>query len=127
MVVAGAERAQAVAGIIGGQESAVQPGTTEIFLEAATWEPRSVRRTARMHGLRTEASSRFEKGLSPALSLPAVERAAALVAELARGRTTQSTGGYPVPPTAVPIVRDGDRAARGLGVAAVVADAASIL
>src|SRR5438445_5660557 len=127
MVVDDTVRAQGLAGIIGGAESAVQVATTDIFLEAATWEPRSIRRTARMLGLRTEASSRFEKGLSPALSLPAVERAAALVAELARGRTTQSTGGYPVPPTAVPIVRDGDRAARGLGVAAVVADAASIL
>src|SRR6202022_1883697 len=67
MVVADTERAQGLAGIIGGAESAVQPGTTEIFLEAATWEPRSIRRTARMLGLRTEASSRFEKGLSPAL------------------------------------------------------------
>jgi len=71
MVVADAERAQGVAGIIGGAESAVQQGTTDVFLEAATWEPRSIRRTARLLGLRTEASSRFEKGLSPALSLPA--------------------------------------------------------
>src|SRR3979411_1902411 len=89
MVVADTERAQGIAGIIGGADSAVQPGTTEIFLEAATWEPRSIRRTARALGLRTEASSRFEKGLSPALSLPAVERAAALVAELAGGTAEQ--------------------------------------
>src|SRR6195256_985186 len=109
MVVADAERAQGLAGIIGGAESAVQQGTTDIFLEAATWEPRSIRRTARAHGLRTEASSRFEKGLSPALSLPAVERAAALVAELAGGTATRSSDVYPVPLTPVTIEVDADR------------------
>src|SRR5947208_2811342 len=92
MVVADTERAQGVAGIIGGAESAVQQETTEVFLEAATWEPRSIRRTARALGLRTEASSRFEKGLSPALSLAAVDRAAGLVAELGGGKPTRSTG-----------------------------------
>src|ERR1700736_3948524 len=97
MVVADTERAQAVAGIIGGEESAVQQGTTEVFLEAATWEARSVRRTARVLGLRTEASSRFEKGLSPALSLPAVDRAAALIGELASGVPSRSADVYPVP------------------------------
>src|SRR5438552_5225547 len=94
MVVADTERAQGVAGIIGGAESAVQDGTTDVFLEAATWEPRSIRRTSRTLGLRTEASSRFEKGLSPALSLSAVERAAALVAELGGGKPTRSTDVY---------------------------------
>src|SRR5207302_9662042 len=44
MVVADSEGAQGIAGIIGGAESAVQEGTTDIFLEAATWEPRSIRR-----------------------------------------------------------------------------------
>src|SRR6266852_5808788 len=97
MVVADTERAQGIAGIIGGAPSAVQQDTTDIFLEAANWEPRSIRRTARMLGLRTEASSRFEKGLSPALSLPAVERAAALVTDLAGGTHTRSTDVYPDP------------------------------
>src|SRR6266699_1989963 len=127
MVVADTERAQGLAGIIGGAESAVQPATTDIFLEAATWEPRSIRRTARMHGLRTEASSRFEKGLSPALSLPAVERAAALVAELAGGRATRASDVYPVPLTPVTIQLDADRIERVLGVRVEIADAASIL
>src|SRR5256714_14349592 len=102
MVVADAERAQGVAGIIGGAESAVQDGTTDVFLEAATWEPRSIRRTSRMLGLRTEASSRFEKGLSPALSLPAVERAAALVAEIAGGNPAAPSQAYLSPPQPAP-------------------------
>ncbi len=127
MVVADTERAQGLAGIIGGDESAVQAATTDIVLEAATWEPRSIRRTARMHGLRTEASSRFEKGLSPALSLPAVERAAALVSELAGGTSTRSSDVYPVPLKPVTIELAVDRIERVLGVRVEIADAASIL
>src|SRR5438067_2667664 len=127
MVVSDAERAQGVAGIIGGAESAVQDGTTDVFLEAATWEPRSIRRTSRMLGLRTEASSRFEKGLSPALSLPAVERAAALVAELAGGRATASSDVYPGPLKPITIEIDADRIERVLGVKVELDDAAAIL
>ena len=127
MVVADTERAQAVAGIIGGQESAVQPGTTEIFLEAATWEPRSVRRTARMLGLRTEASSRFEKGLSPALSLPAVDRAAGLIAELAAAKPSRSADVYPVPLKQAAIELGADRIERVLGVRIEASAAATIL
>ena len=127
MVVADAERAQAVAGIIGGEESAVQPGSTEVLLEAATWEPRSIRRTARMLGLRTEASSRFEKGLSPALSLPAVDRAAALIAELAGGTPSRSADVYPVPLKQPPIEVGADRIERVLGVRVEPSEAATIL
>src|SRR2546428_4409667 len=97
MVVADSERAQGVAGIIGGADSAVDQGAAEVFLEAATSEARSIRRTARMLGLRTEASSRVEKGVSPALSLPAVDRAVALVTELGGGKPTRSTHVYPGP------------------------------
>ena len=127
MVVADAERARGVAGIIGGADSAVQEGTTDVFLEAATWEPRSVRRTARLLGLRTEASSRFEKGLSPALSLPAVDRAAALVTELAGGTPTMSTDVYPVPLKPITIEVDEGRIERVLGVRVELPEAASIL
>src|ERR1700674_5184885 len=127
MVVADSERAQGIAGIIGGAPSAVQPGTTDIFLEAATWEPRSIRRTARGLGLRTEASSRFEKGLSPALSLPAIERAAALVAELAAGTATRSTDIYPGPLKPTTIEVDADRIERVLGVRVELGEAASVL
>ena len=127
MVVADTERAQGIAGIIGGAQAAVQPGTIDIFLEAATWEPRSIRRTARMLGLRTEASSRFEKGLSPALSLPAVERAAALVTELAGGTPTRSTDVYPDPLKPITIEVGADRIERVLGVSVELGEAANIL
>src|SRR2546425_3963807 len=127
MVVADPERPQGVAGVIGGAESAVQQRTTEVFLEAATWEPRSIRRTARNLGLRTEASSRFEKGLSPALSLPAVDRATALVAELAGGKPTRSTDVYPGPLKQPKIEVTGERVERVLGIKVKPAEAAGIL
>lgn len=97
MVVADAERPQALAGVIGGAESAVEAGTTSVLLEAATWEPRRIRSTSRAYGLRSEASTRFEKGLSPALSKPAVDRAATLLAELAGGEEVQAVDVYPTP------------------------------
>ena len=106
---------------------AVEQGTTEIFLEAATWEPRSIRRTASMLGLRTEASSRFEKGLSPALSLPAVDRAAALVAELAGGKSTKSTDVYSEPLKQPKIEVTAQRVERVLGLKIKPAEAAAIL
>jgi len=127
MVVADTQRAQGIAGIIGGADSAVDSGTTDIFLEAATWEPRSIRRTARRLGLRTEASSRFEKGLSPELSRPAIERAASLVAELAGGTATRSTDVYPGPLKLTTIEVDADRIDRVLGVTVELGEAASIL
>src|SRR5207248_6350168 len=127
MVVADTERARGVAGIIGGEDSAVQQGTTEVFLEAATWEPRSIRRTARALGLRTEAPSRFEKGLSPALSLPAVDRAAALVAEPAGGKSTKSTDVYSEPLKQPKIEVTAQRVDRVLGLKVQPAEAAAIL
>jgi phenylalanyl-tRNA synthetase beta chain len=127
MVVADTERAQAVAGIIGGDPSAVHPETTEVLLEAATWEPRSVRRTARTLGLRTEASSRFEKGLSPALSLPAVDRATGLIADLAGGKPSRSADVYPQPLRQPAIEVGADRIERVLGVRIELGEAAAIL
>ena len=97
LVVADAERAQALAGIIGGTDSAVGNTTSTVLLEAATWEPRRIRATSRELGLRSEASARFEKGLSPALGKPAVDRAATLLAELATGKETEGVDIYPVP------------------------------
>jgi len=116
MVVADPERAQAIAGIIGGAASSVTTKTTDVLLEAATWEPRRIRATARALGLRTEASLRFEKGLSPALSLPAVDRAAALIKELAGGDVAAGADVYPDPLRPARIVLTVERLDRVLGV-----------
>ena len=65
IVVADAERAVSLAGIIGGLETAVTPQTRNVLLEAAWWDPVSIRRTSRRLGLHTDASHRFELGADP--------------------------------------------------------------
>jgi len=86
LLVTHADRPIALAGVIGGLAEAVESSTTSIWLEAAVFEASAVRRSARSLGLRTEASSRFEKGLPPQATLPASDRAVALLQELAGAR-----------------------------------------
>jgi phenylalanyl-tRNA synthetase beta chain len=85
LVIADGRQPVAIAGVIGGEDSAVTSGTNDILLEAATFSGPSVRQTARVLGLRTEASARFEKGLPAELALAGARRAASLIAELAGG------------------------------------------
>ncbi|HWO90673.1 MAG TPA: phenylalanine--tRNA ligase subunit beta, partial [Methylomirabilota bacterium] len=85
LVIADAENPVAIAGVIGGEETAVTDATTDVLLEAATFNGPSVRQTARAFGLRTEASARFEKGLPSELALAGARRAAGLIAEHAGG------------------------------------------
>jgi len=85
LVIADAEKPVAIAGVIGGEKTAVTDSTTDVLLEAATFNGPNVRQTARAFGLRTEASARFEKGLPAELALAGARRAAALIAELAGG------------------------------------------
>ena len=85
LVIADSRQPVAIAGVIGGEETAVTDGTTDILLEAATFNGSSVRQTARELGIRTEASSRFEKGLPAELALAGARRAASLIGELAGG------------------------------------------
>jgi phenylalanyl-tRNA synthetase beta chain len=86
LVIADAKRPVALAGVIGGEESAVTGSTTDVLLEAATFSGPNVRQTARALGLRTEASARFERSLPPELALAGARRAASLIAELAGGK-----------------------------------------
>lgn len=75
----------AIAGVMGGANSEVTEGTTRILLESAKFDGGSVRKTSRQLGLRSEASLRFEKVVNPEAVIPALNRAAALIAELAGG------------------------------------------
>jgi phenylalanyl-tRNA synthetase beta chain len=86
LVVADAQRAVALAGIIGGGDTEIGPGTTRVLLEAAYWNPITIGRTARRLGLRTEASARFERGMDPAGPELAQHRAAELLTEWCGGR-----------------------------------------
>lgn len=83
LVIADAERAVAVAGVMGGEETGVTDKTVDIVIEAAAFDAVSIRRTARALGLHSDSSKLYEKGLSTELVEVALERAAELAAELA--------------------------------------------
>jgi phenylalanyl-tRNA synthetase beta chain len=74
-----------LAGVMGGASTEVSSTTTDVILEAATWDPLSVFRTARRHKLSSEASRRFERVVDPALAVAALDRAAALLADITGG------------------------------------------
>ena len=97
LVIADAQRAIGIAGVMGGLETEVTPDTKRVLLEAAYFEQRGIRRTSRRLGLRSDASSRFDKGVDPARVKLALERAAALIEQLGCGR---------VLPTAVGTMQD---------------------
>jgi phenylalanyl-tRNA synthetase beta chain len=85
LVIADRDRASALAGVMGGGDSEISAGTTRVLLESAWFEPTGVRRTARRHGLHTEASHRFERGVDPEGVVAALDRCAAMIAELCGG------------------------------------------
>ena len=85
LVIADQSRPVAIAGIIGGADSAVSAATSRIVIEAANFHGINIRSTSRRLGLRTEASTRFEKQLHPDLVPPASARMAQLVQEIAGG------------------------------------------
>src|SRR5262249_43647497 len=83
LVIADAHDAVALAGVMGGAGTEIGPASRRILLECAHFEPRGVRRTARRHGLHTEASHRFERGVDPGAVAPALAQATRLITELA--------------------------------------------
>ena len=85
LVIADEEKANAVAGVMGGENSGIHEGTHTVVFESACFKGSSVRVTAKKLGMRTESSSRFEKGLDPQNCLPAVMRACELVEQLGAG------------------------------------------
>jgi phenylalanyl-tRNA synthetase beta chain len=86
LVIADATRPIAIAGVIGGKDSAIGEKTETIVIEAAAFDPVSIRRTGRGFALHTDAALRYEKGLSAEATAPALARAIQLVQELAGGK-----------------------------------------
>lgn len=89
LMICDAEKPLCIAGVYGGLNSGVKEHTTTVFLESAYFNPVSVRKTAKRHGLNTDASFRFERGIDPSITEYALKRAALLVKELAGGEITQ--------------------------------------
>ncbi len=88
LMIADGDRSIALAGIMGGEETEVSELTTSLLLEAANFEPVGILRSSERHGLRTEGSNRWEKGVDPHLAGPAATLATELILELAGGRWT---------------------------------------
>ncbi|HZN03153.1 MAG TPA: phenylalanine--tRNA ligase subunit beta, partial [Candidatus Polarisedimenticolia bacterium] len=104
LVIADPRQALALAGIMGGQSSEIRDGTQNVLLESAWFDPVTVRRGAKSLGMHTDASHRFERGADPEGVLPALDRAAALIADIAGGRVTDppiDVHPSPEPPRAV--------------------------
>ena len=85
LMICNTEEPMCIAGVFGGLKSGVTEETTNIFLESAYFNPTSIRKTSKFHGLQTDASFRYERGADPNITLYALKRAAMLVKELAGG------------------------------------------
>jgi phenylalanyl-tRNA synthetase beta chain len=85
LVIADEQKPLALAGIMGGADSAVNAETRDIFLECAFFMPTAIAGKARSHGLHTDSSHRFERGVDPDLQDTAIERATTLILEIAGG------------------------------------------
>ena len=85
LMICDAVKPLCIAGVFGGVNSGVTETTTSIFLESAYFNPVSIRKTAKRHGLNTDASFRFERGIDPNITEYALKRAALLIQEFAGG------------------------------------------
>ncbi|MBS3993296.1 MAG: phenylalanine--tRNA ligase subunit beta [Bacteroidetes bacterium] len=86
MICDGEENPMCIAGVFGGINSGVTEDTTTIFLESAYFNPISIRKSAKRHGLNTDASFRFERGIDPTITKYALKRAAILINEICGGK-----------------------------------------
>jgi phenylalanyl-tRNA synthetase beta chain len=90
LVIANAKSPMCIAGVFGGLHSGVAEKTTAIFLEAAYFNPSSVRKTSKIHSLKTESSFRFERGADPEMTVNAIKRATALITQIAGGQISST-------------------------------------
>ena len=85
LMICNAEEPMCLAGVFGGLESGTTETTKNVFIESAYFNPTSIRKSARRHGLNTDASFRFERGIDPNITIYALKQAALLIKELAGG------------------------------------------
>src|SRR5918992_963193 len=126
-VIADAERAQALAGIMGGRDSEVTDATTDIFLEVANFDPRAVRSTRRALGLSTDASHRFERGVDIEWTPFWLSHAVALITQIAGGVAADDVDLFPEPRVEKPLRLRVARIAKVLGAPISAQEASSLL
>jgi phenylalanyl-tRNA synthetase beta chain len=97
LMICDIEKPMCIAGVFGGLHSGVSATTNRIFLESAWFENVHIRKTSVFHGLRTDAATRFEKGVDIANTVKVLEKAAAMIQEIAGGKCSQVVDVYPNP------------------------------
>ena len=127
IVIANDANVLALAGVMGGKDSATSEATTEIFLEGANFDPMRIRKTRVRHGLNTESSYRFERDIDPNLAQVGAMRAAKLLEELGGGKIEGGVNVYPEPVLPWTIDLDLAYAEKLLGVAVPESEAIEIL
>ena len=104
LMISDTQKPLCIAGVFGGLKSGVSVNTTKLFLESAWFENIHVRKTSLRHGLRTDAATRFEKGVDIAGTVNVLERAAQLIQEIAGGKCSELVDVYPNPATKTSVV-----------------------
>ncbi|MAF85926.1 MAG: phenylalanine--tRNA ligase subunit beta [Dehalococcoidales bacterium] len=117
LVIADEERAVAIAGVMGGANSEVTESATTLLLESANFNPASIHRTGSLLRLPSEACMRFERGIRPELTIPALKRATHLILQLAGGKAAKGLADvYPGKRDSEPILLSTEMVERVLGV-----------
>jgi phenylalanyl-tRNA synthetase beta chain len=127
LVIADAERAVAIGGVMGGHDSEIGPATTRMVLESAYFQPASVRRTSKRLNLKTEASTRFERGADIDAPLAGLGLAARLIERIGAGKAGFTVDVYPTPVEPVRLALRASRIARVLGITVPAEDVERIL
>jgi phenylalanyl-tRNA synthetase beta chain len=128
LMIADEDRAVAVGGVMGGEETEINDETTDVLLESAYFNPASVRATARALGLDTEASYRFARGADPNAQARAADRVAQLIAEIAGGEIASGIiDVHPIDITRDPVRLRAARVERLTGLRVSIEEAARIL
>jgi phenylalanyl-tRNA synthetase beta chain len=116
LTIADGERTVAIAGVMGGLNSEVTESTTSVLLEAASFKATSIHYTSHSLGLTSEASMRFERGISAGLTIPALRHATQLIAELGGGKVAPGIiDNYPGKKESPPIILTSEKASHVLG------------
>ena len=97
LMICNAQQPMCIAGVFGGEDSGVKDSTQNIFLESAYFHPVGIRKTAKNHALKTDASFRYERGADPEITVYAAKRAALLIQNLAGGEISEIADFYPNP------------------------------
>jgi phenylalanyl-tRNA synthetase beta chain len=97
--------AMCIAGVYGGLNSGISSKTKNVFIESACFNPASIRSTGKRHGLKTDASFRFERGTDPEMTLYALKRSALLICEIAGGEIASEVSDYYPLPLKQPVIK----------------------